>query len=193
MTSVVSICNQAITWLGGNPIISLDDGTTEAILCKANYAHLRDAVLEEGKWTFATKRFKLLPNPTAPIYGYSHRFEIPSTVFVVLTATNYVDNANDNNQFDYRREENFIVCNESVVYIKALVRITDVTKYTATFIQALAARIAADIAAPLTESTSKEKKMQDKYDRAINLALGIDGQQGQSDRIKTRSKILRRR
>ena len=193
MTSVVSICNQAITWLGGNPIISLDDGTTEAILCKVNFAPLRDAVMEEGKWTFATKRFKLLPNPAPPIYGYTYRFEIPSTVLVVMKATDRADNANDNEDFDYRREENFLVSNSSVIYIKALVQITDVTKFSQTFAQALAARIAADLAAPLTESTSKEEKMQAKYERAINLALGVDGQQGQSDRIKTRSKILRRR
>lgn len=193
MTSVVSICNQAITWLGGNPIISLDDGTTEAILCKANFVPLRDAVLEEGKWTFATARFKLLPNPTPPVYGYTFRFEIPSNVFVVMKVTNHADNANDSEDFDYRREENFLVANESVLYIKALIRITDVSKFTQTFVQALAARIATDIAAPLTESTSKEDKMRAKYDRAIKLALGIDGQQGQSDRIKIRSKIIRRR
>ena len=193
MASEVSICNQAISWLGGNLIIGFDDGTTESILCKANYALLRDAVLEEGKWTFATERFKLLPNPVAPVYGYSHKFEIPSTVFTVFHVTPHKENANDSEQFDFRRQRGFIEADAEVIYIKGIIGITDVSKFSKTFIQALAARIAADIAAPLTESTTKEAKMQAKYDKAISLALAVEGQQGKSDRIKTNSRIIRRR
>ena len=193
MSSEVSICNQAISWLGGNLIISLDDESTEAQLCKANYAELRDAVLEEGEWTFATKRFKLLPSPDAPVYGYSHKFEIPNGVLVVKKTTQWADNANDSNEFDWRREENFIVTNVDVVYIKAIVRITDVKKFNATFNQALAARIAADIAIPLTESQPKEDRMWNKYNNSMVLALSIDGMQGKSDRIRSKSGIVRRR
>lgn len=193
MASEVSICNQAISWLGGNLITSLDDESTEAILCKANYALLRDAVLEEGEWTFATKRFKLLPSPDAPIYGYSHKFELPSEVMLVKKATPYANNANDSEKFDWRREEEFILADVDAIYVKCIVRITDVKKFNATFNQTLAARIGADIAVPLTESTSKEDQMWGKYNRAIALALSLDGMQGKSDRIKSNSSIVRNR
>lgn len=193
MASEVSICNQALSWLGGNLIISLDDQITEAQLCKANYAELRDAVLEEGEWTFATKRFKLLPSPDAPVYGYSHKFEIPNEVMVVKKATNYKGNANDSNEFDWRREGDYILANVDVVYIKAIVRITDVKKFNATFNQALAARIAADIAVPLTESSTKEDRMWNKYLIAMSLALPVDGMQGKSDKLRSNSGIVRRR
>ncbi len=193
MASEVSICNQALSWLGGEPISRLDSDTTEAILCNANYALLRDTVIEEGKWTFATARFKLVPNPTGPAYGYAYRFELPSQILIVTHVTNNNSNKNDSNDYDYRIEGGFILCDDSVVWIKAIVQITDPSKFTATFVQALAARIANDIAMPLTESKAKEERMQKKYDAHIATALAIDGMQGKSDRVKTNSRIIKRR
>ena len=193
MPSEVSICNQAIGWLGGNLITSLGDETTEAILCNANYASLRDAVLEEGKWTFATRRLKLVQSGTDPEYGYSHRFAIPTEVLSVISATPHREQKNSTDNFDWRREEEYILCDVDVLYAKCIVRITDPQRFSSMFVQALAARMAADLAAPLTESTTKEEKMTIKYERAINKALAIDGMQGKSDRIKSNSSMLKRR
>ena len=193
MASEVSICNQAIGWLGGNPITSFTDNTVEAQLCGINYPLLRDAVLEEGKWTFATKRIKLLPSAQAPAQGYSHRFEVPSTVMTVIRCTQYADDKEFKQDLDWRLEEEFILTNVDELYAKCIVNVTDVKKFTNTFNQALAARIAADLAAPLTESTTKETRMWEKYYRNLDIALGIDGMQGRSDILRTRSRIVQGR
>ena len=79
MASEVSICNQAISWLGGKSIISLDDGTTEANLCKANYDHLRDVVLEAKAWTFAIKRVQFAKLSEDPLYGLVLPLPFPQT------------------------------------------------------------------------------------------------------------------
>ena len=103
------------------------------------------------------------------------------------------DQTNGTENFDWRREEDYIVCDSGVLYAKCIVRITDPSKFGSMFVQALAARMAADLAAPLTESTAKEQKMTAKYENAIDKALAIDGMQGKSDRIKSNSNILKRR
>lgn len=193
MASEVSICNQAISWLGGNLIINLDDDTTEAILCNANYDLLRDAVLEEGKWTFATRRMELVLSGSPPPSGYEQAFTIPPEVLTVIMATPFQNNKNITEDFDWRREEEFVVCDVERVWIKAIVRIVDVSKFSPMFNQALASRIAADIAVPLTESTKKEANMWAKYNDAIAGALAVDGMQGKSDRIRPASRIVRRR
>jgi hypothetical protein len=196
MSSEVSICNQALSWLGANLIISLDDATVEGQLCKANYSLLRDAVIEEGKWTFATERFKLLPDTVSPVYGYSAKFRLPSTVFIVIEATVYnaatnnhqgAQGANGVSDLNWRREGDFIVCNESQIYCKCIVQVIDPKKFTRMFTQALAARIAFELAVPLTESKAKEKTMGVKYLSYIDSALAVDGQQGKSDRLRGRS------
>ncbi len=191
MSSREAICNQAISWLGGNIITTIDDESDEAILCKANYSELRDAVLEEGKWTFATSRFRLVPNPAAPVSKYAYKFELPTSVLIVDKVSNTQQYSDDWPSIDYRREEDFIVCDYSVIYIKAIIKIEDMSKWTASAKQALAARIAADIAVPLTGSAKREYAMQEKYDKLVDKALAIDGMQGSSERIRSSSRIVR--
>lgn len=190
--SEVSICNQAISWLAGTPITSLDDDTVEAILCKANYELARNAVLEDRAWTFATRRFVLTPEAEKPAWGYGQQYLIPPEIIRVLEVHD-ADNqrlANGPSDMDWRREENRIVCNRAKIYVKALVKIEDPERFTPAFVQCLAARIAADIAIPLTESTQMQKDMWALYQVKLADAAATDGSQGRSDIMESRELII---
>ena len=192
MANEVSICNQAIGWLGGNRITSFDDGTAEAALCKDNYAYLRNAVLEEGKWAFATARFTMsTPSATAPEYGFTYKFLIPNGILLIMDVRDdsKPDGAND---LDWRREGDYILCDSKSIFIKAIIEVTDPNKFTATFIQALACRLAAEFAVPLTESQNKANTFEAKYASRLSLALAVDGMQGSRERLRGRS-LLRNR
>jgi hypothetical protein len=193
MASEVSICNQALSWLGVSAIMSLDDPQKQAQLCKTNYAQLRNTVLEEGKWTFATRRVVYsTPVATGPAYGYSNKFALASDQLVVIEANDSGEPQGDYT-LDWRVEERHIVTNASKIYAKVIMQVTDVSKFTNTFRQALAARIGAELALPLTESHKKMMDMWALYDAKLTNAMTIDGMQGRSDRIKSRSNIMRRR
>jgi len=185
--SEVSICNQALSWLAGNLITSLDDDTNEAKLCKANYDNARDAVLEDRAWTFATTRYRWTPLASAPAFGYSHAFLIDPEVLRILEVRETDTNkANGANNMDWRREGNTIVCNEDTIYVKALRRIVDTSKYPPAFVQCLAARIAAEIAIPLTESRGYQQDMWNLYFSKLETAAATDGMQGSTDIIESR-------
>lgn len=184
--SEVTICNLALSWLAGNLIISLNDEGVEAQLCKANYELSRDAVLEAMAWTFATKRYRLTPESNAPAWGYAFQFTIPSDVITVLEVTNIGDTPNGANDLDWRREGNLILCDADVVYIKAIFRQEDPIRYPPNFIQAVAARLAAEIAVPLTESMQLMTMMEGKYKDRLLIAAGTDGIQGKVDVIDSR-------
>lgn len=189
--SEVSICNQAISWLAGSPIISLDDDTVEAKLCKANYEPARNAVLEDRAWTFATKRFVLTPEAAEPAWGYSQQYLIPAEVIRVLEVHD-ADNqrrANGPSDMDWRREENRIVCNRASIYMKGLVIIVDPERFTPAFVQCLAARIAADICIPLTESVKLQQDMWALYQVKLADAAATDGSQGRTDIMESRELI----
>lgn len=193
MSSEVSICNQALSWLGVSPILTLDDVTKPAQLCKANYAQLRDTVLEEANWTFATKRFKFqTPEAVAPEYGYTYSFLVPTTTLLIIECNDSAS-AQGNYDLDWRYEDNRILTNSPVIYAKCIVQVTDPKKFTNTFRQTLAARIAAELAVPLTESSTKETKMWNLYAAKLGVARSVDGKQGASDRLKSRSRITRAR
>ena len=191
MATEVSICNLALSWLAGNLIISLDDETKEAQLCKANYDSSRDAVIEDRAWTFATQRYRWTPLTNAPVYGYSHAFMIDPEVVRILEVRDSDDpySANGANSLDWRRESNAIVTNASVIYVKALRRVVDTSKYPPSFVMALAARLAADICIPLTESRQMQQDMWTLYMRKLDDAMATDGMQGSTDIIESRKLV----
>lgn len=184
--SEVSISNLALSWLAGNLIISLDDPINEARLCKANYELSRDAVLEAMAWTFATKRYRLTPETNSPAWGYEFQFTIPAEIITVLDVTNQPDSPNGANDLDWRREGNLIVCDANPIYIKAIYREVDPARYPPNFIQAVAARLAAEISIPLTESIQMMNNMEMKYKDRLMIAASTDGMQGKVDVIDSR-------
>ena len=199
MATEVSICNQAISWLGGNRIISLDDGTVEANLCKDNYAHLRDVVLEAKAWTFAVSRIKLARLSEDPLYGFAAAFAIPSEILTVLQVSGgNVDAAGTGlgparkslgngaeQRIIWQREGQTIVCNEQAVYARCITRVTDPSKFSPGFVQSLAARIAREISMPLTHSQTLEDKMVKKYEESLSDGGTFDGLQGRSNKVRS--------
>ena len=199
-TSVVSICNLALSWLGGDLIISLDDPTVEAKLCKANYESLRDTVLEEREWTFAVKRVELQQLQEAPLYGFDKAFQIPPETIRLLQVSRAgadvesggVASRNTGQgreqRIDWLREGETVVANGVTrVYARVLTRIADTTKFTSAFDQCLAARIAMDIAIPLTNSEQLQASMASMYGEKLRIAAGTDGMQGRSYRTRSDS------
>lgn len=207
--SEVAICNIALGWLGGDLIISLNDDSIEAKLCKANYDPLRDAVLEEREWTFAVKRIEPAALVADPLYGFDKNFQIPPNVLRVLQVTRAgedVTNASVANngirsssrggtgigretRIEWLREGETIVANSAErIFARVLIRIEDTTKFSPAFDQALAARLAMDLAIPLTNSEKMQSSMASMYGEKMALAAVSDGLQGRS--YNTRSDAL---
>ncbi len=203
MATEVSICNQALTWLGANTIISLDDETTEARLCKANYADLRDAVLEDRDWSFARKRIQFARLAQDPLYGFSAAFAIPVDVLTVRQATRGPEESQGavsstgpglsrenlrngkEQRIIWQIEGETIVCDESAIVGRVTMRQTDPSKFSPGFVQALAARIARELATALTQSSTLETKMHDKYNDSLITSATADGMQGTSNKIRS--------
>ncbi len=183
MASEVDICNQALSWLGANQIISLDDGTTESILCKANYAPLRDDVLEKVPWTFAIIRLQLVLQVETPVFGYESKFIIPTTVLRVLNAYDNPFFKNEATIMEWRKEGQYVVADSNVMYVRAIEQVTNPSAFTPAFRQTLAARIAAELAMPLVQSEKLAISMDNKYMSRLQDAATQDGMVGKSDRL----------
>ena len=187
--SEVSICNQALSLVGslsnnGNivePLTSLDDNTKEAKLCKLNYEPVRDAVLSEHDWSFAT-RWEDLPASADPSPGeYPNEFPLPSDVLTVLFVG-----------LDYRHQENWQVENNAIrtdaqtCRCQVIYRVTDTSKFSALFTQALVARLAGELAIPITNSRTLMENLFQMYGEKVKLASSRDSQQGRSRRLRSK-------
>lgn len=179
--SKISICNQALGWLGANLITSFEDGTTESNLCNSNYDPLRDAVLEQHNWTFATTWEELVMLANPPISLYPNSFQIPTDALAVTFCGIDYDHP-----VRWRREGSAIVTDESRCVIQYIRRVEDEAQFTPLFTQALAARIAADLAIPLTDNRTLQSDMFQLYQVKVKEAASRDNMQGRSRRIRSR-------
>lgn len=215
-TSVVSICNQALGWLGANLITSLNDDNKEAALCKANYPDIRDAVLEEREWTFCVRRISLSPTVVEPVYGYTNQFLLPPDVIRILNVPDTRFGDTDDNligtglggqhegpdqqpQLSTFRVESLeettatgkvILANVDSLFLRVIWRVTNIQLYSPMFIQSLAARIAADLAIPLTQNRTLQKDMWQLYQMKLSRAGAMDGIQGKME-LKRSNAITR--
>jgi hypothetical protein len=176
----VSICNLALGWLGAQLINTLDDESTEARLCKANFDLVRDAVLEAKAWTFATKRYVLAPDAGAPEFGWSKRFPLPPEVVRVLRC----DAPRGDGRLPWAREGAFILADDTdVLHLAAIVRVEDAAQWSPAFGNAVAARLAAELAVPLSENRSLQADLWSLYERKLKQAGTLDGMQGRAEQF----------
>lgn len=216
MASQVSICNQALGWLGANLITSLNDDNREAQLCKTNYPDIRDAVLEEREWTFCVRRISLSPTVLEPVYGYTNQFLLPPQVIRILNLPDTRFGDTDDNligtglggvregpdqqpQLSTFRVESLeeptatgivILANVDSIFLRVIWRVTNIGLYSPMFIQCLAQRIAADLAIPLTQNRNLQRDMWALYQTKLNKASAMDGIQGKME-IKRSNAIIR--
>lgn len=179
-SSSTQICNLAISWVAGKRITSLDDDqSTEAILCRENYDPSRKAVLEEREWTFALKRIVLNPMVDTPPFGFSKQFKLPADCLKVVSCQDA--NLND---VEYVIEEDLILSDEAAAYIRYTFDLTNTTKFSQLFTEALAAHIASKIALPLSKNRSLMADMLAKYDDHLERAISSSSLQGSREKLK---------
>jgi hypothetical protein len=188
MISEISICNQALTWLGQKPIVSFADQSTTAEWMRNNYEFLRDAVLEERSWTFATVK---ATTTVADVSVFGGMYDHPKQLNWLWVSRVWKNvSARDPNNWvmdkTWRVEGEFIVSAHPTIYTMGVQRISDTGKFSLLFVQALAARLAADAAVPLTENRQLQVDLWGLYQDKLMAAAARDGQQGSNDVITQR-------
>ena len=170
MPSVVDLCNSALDKAGHGAITSLEDNTKAARLCLRNWPLVRDRVLRMHPWNFAVRRTNLAAHETAPNWGFTAKFPLPSDFLRLLEVR-------DLSTGEFQLENGFIHANATVLYIRYIASITDPNVYDALFIDTVATRMAAELAEPLTQSTTKKKALLEEYDAFIDDAKRADAQE----------------
>jgi hypothetical protein len=168
MSSVVEICNLALSQLRSGSINSLEDPSVQAQQCSLHYASARDKVLSDFDWGFnnSTKALQLL---TGRVFGWAFAWQYPNDCLHVnrlrrdeedvepdsnrsrldprlqlINQTNRVEYA-----IKYLDGAKVIVTNESDLYLDYRVKVTDVTLYSSDLRMAIAYLLAANMAVSL--------------------------------------------
>ena len=73
--------------IGGDPIASFTDGTTESDLADAVYEDIVRAALTSSRWNFATKQFELNRLVATPVGRWDAAYQVPSDSLMINAVT----------------------------------------------------------------------------------------------------------
>lgn len=174
-TSKVQIANLALMHVGGQKITSLEDNTNEARAVNQVYDLVRDAVLIDHPWNFAIKRAIPGQDGTAPIYGFTYRFDLP---------IDYIRLVEIEEDPPYKISGQFIECDSSVIKIKYVAENDMPGEYDFAFVMAFGLRLGSTICERLTQSSKLALELMNAYQLAIRDAKTIDSQSDQPDDLE---------
>jgi len=157
----IQICNLALARLGDSRITALTDATAQAQYCSLFYSQTLEELQTEFDWQFCRKLASLTADATAPAFGYARRFAVPSD-FLRLIRLNGIDE--DENFSKWEIVDGFIHTDLSApAQIEYIASVTDAAKFPAVFVEILSAKLAANLAMPLTGSKELFSQMAEVF------------------------------
>jgi hypothetical protein len=192
MASTVDIANFALNNLGASNISSLDENSKAARIVNQRYEAVRDAVFRAHPWNCLIQRAQLAQETEAPAFGYNYQYALPTNPFClrVLEFSNGTlsypqDNITNNSGGPvFVIEGRKLLTDEGTARIKYVGRITDPQQYDASLVEALAARLAAEVCYAITGSTSMVQIQTSLYEAKINEARFNDATEGATQRLE---------
>ena len=168
MSSVVEICNLALSHLGDDATIaSIDppEGSAQAEHCARFYPMARDAMMEMHAWRFATFRAMLaLTNDNS--WDWAYAYAIPTKclrVLSVLPASKNSDSESDD--FDVRSSGTapIILANTELASAVYVAKVTDASLFPPLFVDALSRLLASYLAGPVIKGDVGASMAQSQY------------------------------
>jgi hypothetical protein len=179
-TSVIEICNNALLDLGEDAIMSLGDEGKAAALCNHRWPAVRDAVLRAHPWNCAMAQAELAAGAAAPLWRWEYRYVLPVDFLRIV----HMVGRDGTPVRDWEIQGGIVLCNEEApLFISYVRRETDPRRYDALLTEALAARLAATLAYPLSGSTSLAQSCWSVYQDKLNEARGVDAREGVPESI----------
>jgi hypothetical protein len=192
MPSTVDIANYALNNLGASNISSLDENSKAARVVNQRYNAVRDAVFRAHPWNCLIERAQLAQDTDTPAFGYAYQYALPTNPYClrVLEFSNGTlsypqDNITNNSGGPvFVIEGRKLLTDEAVARIKYIGRVTDPQQYDASLVEALAARLAAEVCYAITGSTSMVQIQTSLYEAKINEARFNDATEGATQRLE---------
>ena len=194
----LQIANKALARLAADTVESEDNSiarittnSLEADLIRANFAIIRDTVLEDRVWSFSLRRVTLTtPAPVAPAFGFARRFVIPADALNVWRVFRRGDyNERLLHTDPWILEDQHILTDLESVHVQYVARLDSSNIYKATplFIDALSVRLAAELAIPLAENRTLYNDLLREYEHRLVQASAVDGNQATREILRANS------
>lgn len=187
MPSDVEICNMALARIAQTqPIASLTERSKFAELCRTFYAQLREQVLQDFPWPFAGGHVALA-DVGSPAPGWRFRYRYPANCLMVREIVNpawrnapYSD-AEIPFQVGYDTGGRVIHTDQADASVRYTFKVEDPTQFDPLFVDALAWRLAMDLALPASSKPEYRAFCEQEYQKALTVAQGAAFRESRDD------------
>jgi hypothetical protein len=154
MTSIVSICNQALDEIAKNNISDLEEASAEAVKCSEHYHNVRKSVLSAYPWKFARKVEAMASLPVAKWHQSLWLFVYltPKDCLKVRRIIPTIEMPEDYVGPDFDITGQFIYTNDPAGFLEYTYDHKNEALFPQLFVDALAMALAARICMPLTSN-----------------------------------------
>lgn len=184
--SEVGICNLALGHVKDPGIADLDQPHSKAArVCKKFYAVTRDALLEDYRWNFNTRRIRFttadLPEDS---YGFSNAYLLGGGIVRVLEVDGCIDE-------DWTVEDGLLLVDlPAPLKGRVSIRITEPAKYSAAFVNLFSLELAVAIGGEITHDTSLLTKLEGRAEKLSKRAKKNDAKEGREKLGETVSSYI---
>ena len=192
-TSEVAICNLALIMVKQPTVTQIDPLTSTSTkaeeLCNRLYQQVRRATIRGHTWNFALKRITISPNAIAPLFGFTHAYDLPPD-FLRYVSRHDDLGARPSPRFqieDYQLEGGQILLNgedSTAINIRYLFDATTVSTFDSLFIQLFAVNLAIELAPNFSASPAVKRDLITRQANIKAEAMAVDGQERPPIRVE---------
>lgn len=199
MPSEVEICNMALARVAvTKPIASLTERSKEAELCRTFYPLLRDQVLQDFPWPFAESHVALA-DIGDPAPGWQYRYRYPANCLLVreIVQPGWRNAPTSDMKIPFKPGYSgggrVINTDQPQASVRFTFKVEDPTQFDPLFVDALAWRLAMDLALPVSSKAEYRQFCEQQYQQALTVAEGAafretqDGPEPESEFVSVRS------
>lgn len=170
-SSSTQIANLALGKLGQERISSLADTSTEAVWANEYYAHARDYVTECALWRHAKKTATLASTTNTRSDDFDYAYSRPSDCLSFRYILSEQGAFDPHDPIRFECEADLIFTDEESARGVYIAQITDVTKFTPSFTEAIAWYLAHLLVQPLRMENRLMQLTADGFQRAMEQAV----------------------
>lgn len=182
MASEAGVANSALIKLGSRQRITslTQTNSVTAALCNEQFAKIRDELLESAHWKFAMTWASLTRTANTPTAEYDYEFTRPNDIIRIVKVS---DNDAGVGDVPYRMLADTIISDSNTLWLLYVRKETDPNVWSALFREALAWKLAYDLAMAITDATNTRAAMEKDVIRTVARAKASDAMQNYPERL----------
>jgi hypothetical protein len=179
----VDIINSALSCIGERPTTSIGtDSSERAKVADRRYNEVRNSLLRNHPWNFATRRFKTNAKKTTPVFGFDYAYDLPDGCLRILGTDN------ESYVWQIESDENgtlvLLTDRSDFPSVQYIYEVTDPTKFDSIFVQAFIYRLGSEFAQDLTGRSELSAKLQGQFLGVLAEARSINASEGTPQKIE---------